>query len=72
MKINIVDKINANKDLNHCWQYQKRLDLLEKDLIEDNLTQDFVNTLKMSDFIFTPLNYKNKIQKKQIDNFILR
>lgn len=70
--LNIVERINENKDLNHCWQYQMRLDHLAEDLTNDGLTIDEVSNLRISDFTFSPIDYKNKSEKFKVDNFINR
>ena len=67
-----MDKINANKNLTHCWQYQKRLDLLESDCLADNLTQHDISLLRTRDFTFQPLNYKDKGIKATVNEFIFK
>jgi hypothetical protein len=70
--LNIVDRINENKDLVHCWQHQKRLDNLEADLLADGLMPEEVATLRTSNFTFRPIDYKNKLEKIKVDEFIKR
>lgn len=55
-----------------CWQYNIRVENLEKDLKEAKLTlQDYQN-LKVSDFLFECVDKDNKDRCKQVSEFIER
>jgi hypothetical protein len=54
----------------HCWQYDIRLKNRQQDLDEHNLTEEYVNNLKVSDFEFR--NVVDKTEHKRMSDFIKR
>jgi len=64
-----IDRLN-NYDKNHCWQYDIRLNNLVEDLKIANITQDYANSLKVSDFEFK--NVESKIEQQDLKKFIER
>jgi len=67
-----VDIVERLKDYNKpwCFQYQKRLDNLEQDLIVYGLTKEEAEKLKVSDFTFKVINRKNKTAMAEVKAFI--
>ena len=64
-----IDRLN-NYDKNHCWQYDIRLNNLVEDLKIANITEDYANNLKVSDFEFK--NIESKIEQQELKKFIER
>lgn len=64
-----LDRLN-NYDKEHCWQYDMRLNNREEDLKKENLTEEYVKTLKVSDFTFK--NVESKEERKELKKFIER
>lgn len=63
----IEERFNSyNKD--QCWQYDVRINNFEDDLKESGFTEEYVNTLKVSDFTFT--NVFNKKEQQNLIKFI--
>lgn len=59
-------------NLSHCYQYQVRLQNLEKDLKESNLTQDELTKLTVKDFEFKFIPKDDKETCQKIKEFIER
>jgi len=57
---------------NHCWQYNIRLQNLEEDLKEANLTKEEISQLKVSDFTFEYVDKTDKLKCAEIVKFIER
>ena len=55
----------------HCWQYQMRLESLEKDLQKFNMTQKEINQLRIADFYFTAIEKPTKKEYTEFKNFII-
>jgi len=56
----------------HCWQYDIRKNNYQKDLDLSGLTQEEVDTLRTSDFLFEYVDSKEKEKCLEIVNFIKR
>ena len=65
----IQDRHN-NYDKNHCWQYDIRLNNLEKDLEKANMTLEESKLLRVNDFIFENVDMKDTETKKELVQFI--
>ena len=65
--INILTRLNKY-DKNHCWQYDIRLKNRKNDLIDCSLTEEYVSTLKTSDFTFKFID--DKKERLNLTNFI--
>jgi hypothetical protein len=65
---NMIEERYIDYDKKHCWQYDIRLKNYNSDLIENNLTIEYVNGLKVSDFQFK--NITNKKEQRKLINFI--
>lgn len=64
-----IERLNSyNK--NHCWQYDIRLNNLESDLKEANLTKEYADNLNVSDFEFR--NITDKDEQQNLIQFIKR
>ena len=59
-----------NYDKSHCWQYDIRLNNLEQDLIEANLTIEKAQSLRVSDFNFKEIT--DKKERQNLKKFIER
>lgn len=59
-------------NLPHCYQYQVRLQNLEKDLKESNLTQDELSNLTVKDFEFKFVSKNDKEACQEVKRFIER
>ena len=57
-------------DKNHCWQYDIRMNNLEQDLKESNLTDEYVSNLTVKDFHFRLV--EDKEEQQNIVDFIKR
>jgi hypothetical protein len=57
-----IDRLNSY-DKEHCWQYDIRLNNLKEDLEESGFTEEYVSTLKVSDFDFKVITEKEDKQK---------
>lgn len=57
-------------DQTHCWQYDIRLNNLTEDLLIANFTDDYISTLKVSDFTFKFVDGAD--EKKLMADFIIR
>ena len=55
---------------NHCWQYDIRVNNLEEDLLLCNLTKDYVDKLRVTDFKF--VNVTDKEERHNLKLFIER
>lgn len=64
-----INRLNDYKK-DHCWQYDIRLKNRQVDLLNENLTEDYVDKLKVSDFVFK--NVESKEERKELKNFIER
>ena len=67
--IDIVERTNSY-DKDHCWQYDIRLNNLEDDLKEADISPEKLGSMSVSDFVFKPLTTKE--EKDQAKDFILR
>ena len=63
----IIDRLN-NYNESQCWQYSIRVKNLDGDLIESNLTKEYTDKLRVSDFIFC--NITDKDEQKKLKLFI--
>ena len=57
-----IDRLNSY-DKEHCWQYDIRLNNLKEDLEEAGFTEEYVSSLKVSDFDFKVITEKEDKQK---------
>lgn len=58
----IQERLDNYKE-KHCWQYDIRLKNLQEDLNESGFTEEYVKTLKVSDFTFENVTDKKEQQK---------
>ncbi len=63
----IQERLNTY-DKDQCWQYDIRVKNFDDDLKECGFTKEYVNTLRVSDFIF--VNVTNKDEQKKLKLFI--
>jgi len=67
--IDIVERTKSyNED--HCWQYDIRVNNLERDLTEAGISPEKMGSISVSDFTFKPLITKE--ERNQAKDFILR
>jgi hypothetical protein len=59
-----------NYDKDHCWQYDMRLNNLTDDMEMVNITQEYADTLRVSDFEFK--NVTSKEERTEMKKFIER
>jgi hypothetical protein len=64
-----INRLNTY-DKKHCWQYDIRLTNYQKDLLESGFTEEYVKTLRVSDFEFKNVTDKN--EHKKLKQFIER
>ena len=69
MKTEVYERFK-DYDKEHCWQYQIRVDNLDKDLQKADLTQEEANNLRTSDFEFCYIDKSNKDQCNEVRDFI--
>ena len=62
MKIEVYDRFKGY-DKDHCWQYQIRVENLEKDLQKAQLTHEEANRLETSDFDFEAVIRPEKVER---------
>ena len=55
----IENRIETYKE-KHCWQYDIRVRNLESDLLDCELTKEYVTSLKVSDFNFVAITDKKE------------
>lgn len=60
----------ANYSKDHCWQYDIRVRNREQDLLDANLTEDQVSTLRIEDFTFKFV--EDKEERERLRDFIKR
>jgi hypothetical protein len=65
----IKERLNTYTE-EHCWQYDIRLKNFDEDLLINNLTKEYIETLKVSDFTFK--NIIDKDEQKNLKKFIER
>ena len=65
----IQERLNTY-DKDQCWQYDIRVKNLEEDLIECGFTKEYVDTLKVPDFLF--VNVTDKKEQQRLKQFIER
>jgi len=66
----MIQERTQNYTESHCWQYDIRLRNLKADLQEANFTEEYVKTLKVSDFDFCQVI--DKTEQKKLKQFIER
>jgi len=66
----MIQERHNNYDKNHCWQYDIRLNNLEKDLEKANMTLEESKLLRVSDFIFENVDMKDTKTKQELTQFI--
>ena len=57
-------------NVDHCWQYEVRLQNLKDDLLEANLTEDDIEGIKVSDFSFSYVDKSDKGACDSVRSFI--
>lgn len=70
MEVDAFKKRLDEYDKNHCWQYDIRLNNLEKDLIECNISKEYAEKLSVADFEFK--NITDKKEQQELKLFIER
>lgn len=71
MQKSVYDRFK-NYEKEHCWQYDVRVQNLEEDLINANLTKELADGLRISDFEFEYVEKTDKIKCEEIKLFIER
>jgi len=69
-KNKIIQRFEDYKE-SHCWQYQMRLDNLEKDIKASGLSESEIERIKIKDFKFHVWDKNDKIELRKIEEFIL-
>ena len=67
--IAILQKIKEFKD-DHCYQFQRRLDTLNEDIVMNQWTEEYVKNINLDDFEFSPIT--TKYEKDEATMFIKR
>ncbi len=60
---------NLNKD-NSCWQYLKKIEYLNQDIIKANLTEDEISSIEIKELKFQYIDKNDKIKCQEIKTFI--
>lgn len=68
--MDIFEERYNNYDKEHCWQYDIRLENLKEDLEHSELTKEYTDSLRVSDFTFK--NVESKEERKELKEFIER
>ena len=67
--IALLQKIKEFKD-DHCYQFQRRLDTLNEDIVMNQWTEEYVKNINLDDFEFSPIT--TKYEKDEATMFIKR
>jgi len=68
--VDLFEKRYNNYNKEHCWQYDIRLNNLKEDLKSSNLSDEYTDKLRVSDFTFK--NIECKEERKKLKLFIER
>ena len=69
--MDLIERLKNYKEP-HCYQYQMRLDNLDNDLKELNMTLEESKLLRVSDFYFESVDMADSKAKKECFNFIVK